>query len=139
MAKVIDIGYSEEYVGQQILDIREEQYGYVASDIDYGRARYLANRNWTLTLIGVKQRKLEIEFEQFDLAKKKQEECSDYLWITTLKEFCKMKSANQEIYSLPSDYISFNFFTDNSGQADGFWLQYKGNACFYMPSIVFFF
>ena len=125
VAKVIDIGNSRESSGLRTIDVSGEDYGYIVSHQNYERYDYWDNRNWTLTLTGLKSTRVEIEFEYLDL-RGLNGECDDYLQISSSSKICE-SSTGKITVDLPSaKSVSFNFITSDRYDDDGFWLQYKG-------------
>ena len=86
------------------------------------------NRNWTLTLTGLKSSRVEIEFEHLVLSVRSNGECDDYLQINNLSQICEPPPGKitVDLPSATSKSINFNLVTSRANNDNGFWLQYKG-------------
>ena len=128
VAKVIDIGSSSANSGSRTIDVSGEDYGYIVSHQNYGLLDYWDNRNWRLTLTGLKSTRVEIEFEHLVLSVGSNGECDDYLQINRLSKICEPppETITLDLRSATSNSINFNLVTSRANNDDGFWLQYKG-------------
>ena len=126
VARMIDIGAQK--TGSRITNIIGEDYGYIVSHLYYGNGDYWTSRNWTLTLTGLQSTKVEIYFEKFDVEKRRNGSCVDYLLIDTLDKFCeKPTNPITANVNISTNQISFTFITDSAVYGKGFWLYYRGN------------
>ena len=110
------------------MNVSGEDYGYIVSHQNYGLLDYWDNRNWRLTLTGLKSTRVEIEFEHLVLSVGSNGECDDYLQINSLSKMCESPAGKitVELPSTASNSINFNLVTSRANNDDGFWLQYKG-------------
>ena len=129
MADIVDIGDDTTKSSQHTVNITGQDFGYIVSHRNYGQGSYLANRNWTLNLVGFKQSALEIDFEKVEIKDKNGDVCNDYLLVSTLDEMCTMPSRMLYIdLTLTQQQVSFTFFTNQRTEFKGFWISYQGNA-----------
>ena len=129
MADIVDIGDDTTKSSQHTVNITGQDFGYLVSHKNYGQGSYLANRNWTLNLVGFNQSALEIDFEKVEIKDKSGDICNDYLLVSTLDEICTMPSRMLYIdLTLTQQQVSFSFFTNQRMEFKGFWISYHGNA-----------
>ena len=129
MADIVDIGDDNTKSSQHTVNITGQDFGYLVSHKNYGQGSYLANRNWTLNLVGFNQSALEIDFEKVEIKDKSEGICNDYLLVSTLKQICTMPSQTSYInLTLTQQQVSFTFFTNRRTEFKGFWISYRGTA-----------
>ena len=114
------------------VNIKDQQYGYIAIHLYFSRYRYQRNHNWTLTLTGLQSNMVEVTFEYLNIQVMKEGECIDYLSITSLDNICGNTIPDPIVVTTHSKQLSFNLVTANSTAAHGvtgrFFLAYKGTV-----------
>lgn len=117
-----------------MVNISQQEVGYIVSHWNYGNSSYLNSINKTLTLTGVMSRQVQIYADSFTVqgpitdTDTSKDYCYDYLFVDQFGAFC---GYYESFYLLTTiDYaeheIIFTFNTDSRNTAPGFMLRYRG-------------